>query len=113
GIFLQSRYEIQVLDSYRNDTYANGACASLYGIIAPRQNMSRPPEQWQTYDIAFHAPGVDAQGKVTEPGRVSVVHNDVTVIDNGLFDHPTGSAMGQKQGGWGPLRLQDHGSRVR
>src|SRR5208282_1540734 len=56
GIFLQGRYEIQVLDSYQNETYANGACGSLYKLIAPLVNASLPPENWQTYDIKFFSP---------------------------------------------------------
>ncbi len=113
GIFLQSRYEIQVLDSSQNDTYPDGACGALYKAIAPAVNACKPPEQWQTYDIAFHSPRVDAQGRVVEKGRVTVVHNGITVIDRGEFDRPTGSAHGMRQGPWGPVRLQDHGARVR
>src|SRR5437867_7661595 len=60
GVYLQGRYEVQVLDSYKNDTYANGSVGALYGIIAPdkeaQQKAVRPPEKWQTYDITFHAP---------------------------------------------------------
>src|SRR5437763_5487658 len=76
GVYLQGRYEIQVLDSYMNDTYANGSVGALYGIIAPdkeaQQKAVKPPEQWNTYDITFRAPRVDDSGKVTEPGRVTV-----------------------------------------
>jgi hypothetical protein len=113
GVYLQGRYEIQVLDSYNNDTYPDGACGALYKIIAPSKNASKPPEQWQTYDITFRAPHVDAQDKVTEKGVVTVVHNGVTVIDNGLFDHPTGGEIDNKLGTPGPILLQDHGNRVR
>src|SRR5947207_2877101 len=74
---------------------------------------SKPPEQWQTYDITFRAPRVDAQGKVTEKGVVTVVHNGVTVIDNGLFDHPTGGEIDNQLGSPGPILLQDHGNKVR
>jgi hypothetical protein len=125
GVYVQGRYEIQVLDSYMNKTYADGACGALYKIIAPNwaaaeekglsepKNPCKPPEQWQTYDITFHAPRVDGQGKVTQDGHVTVVHNGVTVIDNGAFGKTTDGAMDQKIGEPGPLRLQDHGNKVR
>jgi hypothetical protein len=117
GVYLQGRYEIQVLDSYMNDTYANGSVGALYGIIAPdkqaQEKAVKPPEQWNTYDITFHAPRTDDQGKVTEQGRVTVVLNGVTLIDDGKFDHATGGALDDKLGNPGPLRLQDHGCKVR
>lgn len=112
GVFLQGRYEIQVLDSYMNDTYANGSVGALYGIIAPdkeaQQKAIRPPKTWQTYDITFHAPHVDAKGKVTKKGRVTVVLNGVTIIKGGEFDHTTGGALNNKIGEKGPILLQDH-----
>lgn len=125
GVYIQGRYEIQVLDSYMNKTYADGACGALYKIIAPNwaaaeekglsepKNPCKPPEQWQTYDITFHAPRVDAQGQVTEKGHVTVVQNGVTVIDNGAFDRVTDGALDHKIGEPGPIRLQDHGNKVR
>ena len=113
GVYLQGRYEIQVLDSYHNKTYANGACGALYGIIAPSKNASKPPEQWQTYDITFHAPQVDNGGKVVQKGVVTVIQNGVTIIDKGKFDKVTGGAMDNKLGAPGPLRLQDHHNKVR
>jgi hypothetical protein len=113
GVFLQGRYEIQVLDSYQNETYANGACGALYGIIAPSKNACKPPEQWQTYDITFRSPRVDDQGKVTEKGILTVVQNGTTIIDQGTFDHVTGGALDEKLGTPGPLLLQDHGCKVR
>jgi hypothetical protein len=113
GVFLQGRYEIQVLDSFHNDTYANGACGALYGIIAPSKNASKPPEQWQTYDITLHAPRLDDGGKVVRPGEITVVQNGVTVIDHGRFDHVTGGAIDEQLNEPGPLLLQDHGCKVR
>jgi hypothetical protein len=113
GVYLQGRYEIQVLDSYMNETYANGSCGALYNTIAPSKNASKPPEQWQTYDITFHAPRVDAQGKVTQKGRVTVVHNGVTIINNGEFEKPTGGELDRNLGEPGAILLQDHGNHVR
>ena len=112
GVYLQGRYEIQVLDSYMNDTYANGSVGALYGIIAPdkaaQEKAIKPPEQWNMYDITFHAPRVDEVGKVTEKGRVTVVLNGVTIIDNGAFDKNTGGELDKKLGTPGPVLLQDH-----
>ena len=113
GVYLQGRYEIQVLDSYHNDTYLDGSCGALYKIIAPSQNASKPPEEWQIYDITFHAPRVDKDGKVTEKGEVTVIHNGVTIIDRGRFDHTTPGALEIPQGTPGPIMLQDHGARIR
>lgn len=113
GVYLQGRYEIQVLDSYMNETYPNGSCGALYGILVPSKNASRPPEQWQTFDITLRAPRVDEQGKVTVKGQLTVVHNGETIIDNGTFDKVTGGAMDDKLGEPGPIRLQDHGNKIR
>jgi hypothetical protein len=113
GVYLQGRYEIQVLDSYMNNTYPAGECAALYRIISTSKNANKPPEQWQTYDITFHAPRVDNDGNVTEKGRVTVVFNGETVIDNGAFDKTTGGALDEKMGTRGPILLQDHGCKIR
>jgi hypothetical protein len=112
GVYLQGRYEIQVLDSYKNETYANGSVGALYGIIAPdkkaQEKAVKPPEQWNTYDITFHAPRVDNQNKVTEKGRLTVKLNGVTIIDDGKFDKWTGGELDNKMGQPGPILLQDH-----
>jgi 3-keto-disaccharide hydrolase len=117
GVYLQGRYEIQVLDSYMNDTYANGSVGALYGIITPdkeaQKKAIKPPEQWNTYDITFHAPRTDDKGKVRDKGHLTIVLNGVTIIDNGAFDKVTGGAMDDKVGTPGPIRLQDHGCKVR
>ena len=93
GVFLQGRYEIQILDSFMNETYADGSVGALYRLIAPdktaQETAIRPPEQWQSYDITFHAPRVDDTGKVTANGRITVVLNNVTIINNGQFDKAT------------------------
>jgi hypothetical protein len=117
GVFLQGRYEVQVLDSYKNDTYANGSVGALYGLIAPdkeaQQKAIRPPEQWQTYDITFQSPRVDETGKVTAKGHITVVLNGVTIIDDGKFNQVCGGAIDTKLGTPGPILLQDHGCKVR
>ncbi len=108
GVYLQSRYEIQILDSYRNPTYANGSCGALYGQYAPLVNACRPPEQWQTYDIVFHAPVCDGGGKETRPGTVTVLQNGVLVQDHVTIKGVTGGAESKDVCQPGPLRLQDH-----
>jgi hypothetical protein len=117
GVYLQGRYEIQVLDSYMNETYADGSVGALYGIIAPdkeAQNKAvKPPEEWNSYDITFRAPRVGTDGKVTDKGHVTVVLTGVTLIDDGTFDKLTGGALDDKMGEPGPIRLQDHGCLVR
>jgi hypothetical protein len=115
GVYLQGRYEIQVLDSYMNKTYANGSVGALYGIIAPdakaQEKAIKPPEQWNTYDITFHAPRVDDKGKVTEPGRVTVMLNGVKITE-GNFNKVTGGNIDDKIGEPGPILLQDHQNKA-
>jgi hypothetical protein len=113
GVYLQGRYEIQVLDSYHNDTYEKGECGAMYGIIGTSKNANKPPETWQTYDITFRSPRVDGDGKVTKPGRITEVFNGETVIDDAKFDKVTGGAMDEQMGRPGPIRLQDHGCKIR
>ena len=82
GVFLMDRYEIQVLDSYDNKTYYHGQAGSVYKQYAPLVNASRKPGEWQTYDIVFHAPKFDEQGKVIDRARVTVLHNGVLIQNN-------------------------------
>ena len=108
GVYLHGRYEIQVLDSFRNPTYPTGVCGALYGQAAPLVNAARPPEEWQTYDIIFHAPKCDASGALLARGRVTVLWNGVLVQDNvEIQDIRKGCAV-DKIGDPGPLMLQDH-----
>jgi Domain of Unknown Function (DUF1080) len=116
GVFLMGLYEIQVLDSYENRTYADGQASAVYGQYPPLVNASRPPGQWQTYDIVFHGPRFDKEGKLTRPARVTVLHNGVLVQDNVELTGPTAHKArppyvphAEKL----PLALQDHGNPVR
>lgn len=116
GVFLMGLYEIQVLDSYENKTYADGQASAVYGQYPPQVNASRAPGEWQAYDIIFHRPHFDASGKVIQPARVTVLHNGVLVQDNVELTGPT--AHGERppyQAGPDklPLALQDHGNPVR
>ncbi|HEX7696776.1 MAG TPA: DUF1080 domain-containing protein [Candidatus Acidoferrum sp.] len=115
GVFLMGLYEIQVLDTYENKTYADGMASAVYGQYPPLVNASRPPGQWQSYDIVFHGPRFDKEGKLTRPARVTVLHNGVLVQENVELSGPT--AHGERppykaQPDKLPLALQDHGNPV-
>jgi hypothetical protein len=116
GVFLHDLYEVQVLDSYQSKTYADGQAAAIYGQFPPLVNATRPPGQWQSYDIVFHGPRFDAMGKLTRPARMTVLHNGVLVQDDVELSGPTAHqrrppyvAGPEKL----PLSLQDHDHRVR
>src|SRR5512147_1060840 len=89
GVFLMSHYEVQVLHSYRSDTYADGQAGALYGQSPPLVNPSRPPGQWQSYDIVFHAPHFGPDSTVISPARATVFYNGVLVQDNVAFTGAT------------------------
>ncbi len=108
GVYLQSHYEIQILDSYQNPTYFAGGAGSVYSQHNPLVNVTRPPEQWQSYDIIFHAPRCDAAQKVVEPARVTILQNGVLIQDNVTITGPTGGGEKEHICDAGPLRLQDH-----
>ena len=115
GVFLMGLYEIQVLDSYENKTYADGQASAVYGQYPPLVNASRPPAQWQSYDIVFHRPHFN-DGKLTRPARVTVLHNGVLVQDNVELTGPTahGERPPYKPGPDKlPLQLQDHENPIR
>jgi hypothetical protein len=82
GIIFQRRYEVQVLDSYNNRTYSNGQAASIYKQYAPLVNASKPPGNWQTYDIIFMEPEFNEIGIMTKRGRLTVFHNGILVQNN-------------------------------
>jgi hypothetical protein len=107
GVYLHGRYEIQVLDSYNNPTYPNGSCAAIYGQAAPMVNASRPPEQWQSYDIIFHGARCDSGGNLVQKPRVTMLHNGVLVHDN-VEIRNLGKGCAAGIGEPGPLMLQDH-----
>lgn len=116
GVFLMGRYEVQVLDSYHNRTYADGQAAAVYGQYPPLVNASRPPGEWQSYDVVFHGPRFRADGTVLRPARVTVFHNGVLVQDNVALTGPTAHQRRPPYVAHAtalPLRLQDHGYPVR
>ncbi|KAA1244026.1 DUF1080 domain-containing protein [Aquimarina sp. RZ0] len=114
GIFFQNRYEVQILDSYQNRTYANGQATAIYKQHIPLVNATKATDQWQTYDIIFHAPVFDPEGKKVKSGSFTVLHNGVLVQDNveilGTTEYigfPKNEAHEK-----GPIKLQDHGNPV-
>ena len=116
GIYLSGRYEIQVLDSYNNKTYYHGQAGAVYKQYAPLVNASRKPGEWQSYDIIYHVPRFDSEGKLLKPGTVTVLHNGVLIQDNVEIKGdtgPTGAPRYKAHPLKQPLAVQDHGNPVR
>ena len=113
GVYLQGRYEIQVLDSYGIEVPGRGDCGAIYDQFAPLVNACKPALQWQTYDVAFRAARVDDSGKVLSQARVTVFQNGILIHNNVEVLGPTGGAMDSNIREPGPLLLQDHGNPVK
>lgn len=114
GIFLQELYELQVLDSYNNPTYANGQAGSIYKQAMPQVNASRAPGQWQAYDIVWKAPRFSPGGGLISPARITVLHNGVLVQDDTILAGKTEyiGAPSYSPHVCAPLYLQEHDSKV-
>lgn len=116
GVFLMDRYEIQVLDCHDNPTYADGYAGAVYGQHPPQVNACREPGAWQSYDVVWHGPRFDDDGDLRRPARLTVLHNGVLVQDDveliGATTHRR-VAEYEPHPPAAPLRLQDHGNRVR
>ncbi len=115
GVFLMGMHEIQVLDCFDNDTYPDGQCSSVYAENPPLVNACRKPGEWQTYDIVFHQPIWDGE-TVKHPGTVTVIHNGVLTQDNWEFEGLSTHCQRKPLKPYAaklPLRLQDHGNRMR
>jgi hypothetical protein len=121
GVYLQGRYEVQVLDSYGLKSKDND-CGGIYQVAAPLVNVCKAPTVWQSYDIDFTAPKC-RDGKISEPGRITVLHNGVKIHDNRAlvrkgkdgkeeFVTNTTSGLGGDPCTPGPIMLQDHGNPV-
>jgi hypothetical protein len=106
GIFLMSGYEMQVVNSYQNPTFADGMCGAIYGQHPPRVNASRKPGEWQFYDIMMKAPVFSEDGKVEEPLRVTAFHNGIMIHDDVWVYGEVGGPY--KKHGKRPLMIQDH-----
>ena len=115
GVFLQNRYEVQVLDNNDNPTYVNGQVGSIYKQSIPLAMASVPTGEWNVYDIIYHAPEFDSEGNKTKSGTITVLHNGVLVQDHyeiiGTTEYigwPKNPAHGKA-----PISLQDHGDNSR
>ena len=116
GVFLMNMYEVQVLNSYENKTYPDGQASAVYGQYPPLVNATRPPGEWQTYDIIFHRPRFAADGSVDQFARVTVFHNGVLVQNNVILTGPTGHKSRPPYRAHAdrlPISLQDHDHPVR
>jgi hypothetical protein len=116
GVFLQGLFEVQVLDSFDNLTYADGQAGAVYGQYPPLVNVSRMPGEWQSYDIVFRRPLFEDDGKLKQPARLTVLHNGVLIQDNVRPVGPTSWIQHyeyRKGDDRRPLSFQDHGNPVR
>jgi hypothetical protein len=115
GVFLMGQYEIQILDSYENRTYSNGQAGSVYKQFIPLVNASRPPGEWQTYDVVFTAPKFAEDGAVIQPASATVLHNGVLIQNHVRLRGRTvfrGEPTYEPHAAELPLELQDHGNPV-
>jgi len=116
GVYMMSRYEIQILDSFDNKTYFDGQCGAVYKQTPPMVNACRKPGEWQTYDILWEAPHFPADGSVEKPAYVTVLHNGVVVqnhtalLGSTNYDQPPHY---EKHPERAPILLQFHGNPVR
>lgn len=111
GVYLQGRYEVQVLDSYGLEGRDN-ECGGIYSVAQPLVNMCAPPRQWQTYDITFRTARFDSSGKKVKDALMTVEHNDVKVHVNRKVSKATTAAPGGNITQRGGIYLQDHGNSV-
>ena len=116
GLYLMSRYEVQVLDSYDNKTYFDGQCGAIYKEQPPTVNACRKPGEWQTYDIIFTSPRFHSDGSLHTPGYVTVLHNGVLIHNHfellGVTSY-TEPARYIAHADREPLQIQFHGNPVR
>lgn len=116
GVYLMGRYEVQILNSFQNKTYFDGQCGAIYKQQPPMVNASRPPGQWQTYDIIFTAPRFKQDGSLQSPAFITVLHNGVLIhnhleLAGGTFwEQPPHY---ESHPGKLPLVIQNHGNPVR
>lgn len=116
GVFLMGMYEVQVLNSYENKTYPDGQASAIYGQYPPLVNATRPPGEWQTYDIVFHRPHFDDAGNLEQPATLTVFHNGVLVQDHSVLTGPSGHHARPPYKAHAdrlPISLQDHSHPVR
>lgn len=116
GVYLMDRYELQILDSYDNETYFDGQCGAIYKQGPPQVNASRKPGEWQTYDVIFRAPRFREDGSLESPATITALHNGVLIHDHFVlqggtfYDRPPSYTQHPLRA---PLQLQFHGNPVR
>ena len=111
GVYVQGRYEVQVLDSY-TDAPADNLCGAIYHIATPLTSACLPPTEWQTYDIEFHAPEFNPAGEKTKNAVITVKQNGVTIHDALELPTLTPGGVSNEEAATGPLFLQNHGDGV-
>ena len=112
GVYIQRRYEVQILESFGEDPPRFNGCGSIYRQKAPDKNAAKKAGEWQTYDITFRGARFDAANKKSEGARITLVWNGVKVHDDYEIKDKTGA--GKAEGAEpGPILLQDHGAKVR
>ncbi|HKJ79554.1 MAG TPA: DUF1080 domain-containing protein, partial [Prolixibacteraceae bacterium] len=114
GIYIMGKYEVQVLNSFENETYTDGQAGAVYKQYPPMVNASLRPGKWQEYDIVFEAPEYDDKGNLEKPPFITVFHNGVLVQNHVEVQGPTTAYNEQlpENAEKGPLLLQDHNNKV-
>ncbi len=115
GVFLQDRYEVQILDSHGDSTYPNGQAGAIYKQYIPLVNAMNPKESWNVYDIIFKAPVFNDDGIKVAPGYITVIHNGVLIHNHAMLLGTTEYIGMPKNIAHGPgsIILQDHGNKVK
>jgi hypothetical protein len=114
-VFLQDRYELQVLDSYKDKTYFDGQASAIYKQRPPMVNAMRPPGEWNTYDVVWNGPQFNDDGSLKSPAYITVLHNGVLTQNHFALEGATPFTQVPHYEAHGklPIHLQDHGNPVR
>lgn len=115
GVFFMERYEVQVLDNYKNRTYSNGQAGAIYKQHIPSVNACKAPGEWQTYDIIFTAPRFNADGTLKSPAYLTVLHNGILIQNHKELSGGTfyiAKPFYEKHAEKLPIKLQDHGNYI-
>lgn len=116
GLFLMGKYEIQILDSYENETYSDGQSGAIYKQTPPAANVNRPPGEWNTYDVFWTCPRFNDDGSLKSPAYITAVHNGVLILNHFELKGNTPYSVPpsyKQHPARGPISLQDHGNPVR
>jgi hypothetical protein len=116
GIFLMEKYELQVLDSYDNETYFDGQAGAIYKQTPPMVNAMRPPGEWNTYEVLWTTPRFSENGSLESPAYITAIHNGAVILNHFELKGDTPFVRAPKytkHPETGPISLQDHGNPVR